>query len=399
MKMSIFNVALATLCLFVFCKSASADFEFLLEVQLNSPGTSSAVSFDGQNIYVVKFDGTVDRFDSSFNFLNSIEFPLPFFGNGRSIDIDRTNGNLLFLSSTTELLTEFTPELDLVFEYNTTTNGNGIAGVVLDPVTNTTWSVGTSSGEARHFSRNGDFLGGFPVDVFDIYNSVAIDWVNRTLLLLDPAPDTIYEYTFDGEFVGRAFEAEPGDFIGLGTGFPNGMFYDSETAMLYVISSQGDLAIWQDKSRIGGDDGFVSPASYNVVRGIELTGSIAAFSNSDDTRSTYNPGFTLNGEEAPVWLEFNANAPQASEFFVESRASTPNLEYTVEAFNWDTLSFDVVGVVAESFNVDQVISTPIVADHVDTNGAVRSRVGWRTAGFTINFPWVVRVDQVGWNTN
>lgn len=143
---------------------------------------------------------------------------------------------------------------------------------------------------------------------------------------------------------------------------------------------------------------FVPPFSFSVVRGLQVNGSLAAYIDSDDIVASYNPGFTINNTEAPVWLEFDGTAPSATEFLVESSAGTPGLEYTVEAFNWNTMNFDVVGTTNESFETDQVATFSIVAaDHIDSNGAVQSRVGWRAVGFTINFPWEVRVDQVGWN--
>ena len=142
---------------------------------------------------------------------------------------------------------------------------------------------------------------------------------------------------------------------------------------------------------------FAPPSSFNVFRGVQLSGSDSDFASSDDVVASYNPGFTLNSEEAPVWLEFFAAAPSATNFRVESSAGTPGLEYTVEAFNFVTNSYDVIGTQTETFNTDQVVEFAVVADdHIDTNGDVQSRVGWRSVGFTINFPWVVNVDQTGW---
>lgn len=144
--------------------------------------------------------------------------------------------------------------------------------------------------------------------------------------------------------------------------------------------------------------GFVPPTAHQVFRGIELSGALSDFTESDDTFASYNPGFVIINTEAPVWLIFDANAASATEIQVESNANTPGLEYTVEAFNWANNAFDVIDTQAESFNTDQVATFPIVgADHVDVNGDVRSRIGWRQAGFTITFPWEVRVDQAGWN--
>lgn len=144
--------------------------------------------------------------------------------------------------------------------------------------------------------------------------------------------------------------------------------------------------------------GFVAPDSYDVFRGSELNGAVSDFSESDDVVASYNPGFTIGNFEAPVWLIFDGNAASAADIVVESSAGTPGLEYTAEAFNWANGAYDVVGTQVESFNTDQIVNFPVVAaDHIDTDGAVRSRVGWRRIGFTINFPWQVNVDQVGWN--
>lgn len=142
---------------------------------------------------------------------------------------------------------------------------------------------------------------------------------------------------------------------------------------------------------------FVPPTEYDVFRGIELNGSIADYTSSDDISASYNPGFTIVNTEAPVWIIFDAVVPSATDFQVESSAGTPGLEYTAEAFNWASGTYDVVGVQAETFNTDQVVSFPIVgSDHIDASGNVRSRVGWRRIGFTINFPWQVNIDQAGW---
>lgn len=147
---------------------------------------------------------------------------------------------------------------------------------------------------------------------------------------------------------------------------------------------------------------FVPPAAFNVFRGIPIAGGVAEMQESDDNRATFNPGFTINPSEAPVWLVFDANVGAASidyDFLVESQAGTPGLTYTVEAFNWNTNSYDVVGANVESFNSDSVETYSLTPDHFTSTGDVRSRIGWRQTGFTINFPWEPRVDRVGWDPN
>ena len=113
--------------------------------------------------------------------------------------------------------------------------------------------------------------------------------------------------------------------------------------------------------------------------------------------TSFNPEFTLSNLEAPLWLEFFAVAPSAANFRVESSASTPGLIYTVEAFNFVTNSYDVIGTEIEDFGMDQLVEFVIdVNEHIDVNGDVRSRVGWRQDNFILNFPWTVNVDQMGW---
>ena len=145
----------------------------------------------------------------------------------------------------------------------------------------------------------------------------------------------------------------------------------------------------------GGGD--ILPSMFTRFRGVDQSNAtLSDFVDSDDVSASFSPGFTLNSSEAPVWLIFDGNG-SAAEIRVESNANTPGLAYTVEAFNWNAGSYDVVGIQTESFNTDQVVQFAITpADHVDSGGDVRTRVGWRRAGFTLLFPWQVNVDQVVW---
>ena len=168
-----------------------------------------------------------------------------------------------------------------------------------------------------------------------------------------------------------------------------------------IIYSDGEYGSEGESVVVGGTDtgsDFVAPDSFNTFRGTVISATLNDFVMSDDTSASYNPGFTISNTEAPVWLIFDGVASSATSFRVESSAGTPGLTYTVEAFNWTSRQFEEIGTQAEGFNSDNVIDFPIVAaDHVDTGGQVRTRVGWRRTGFTINFPWEVNVDQVGWN--
>ena len=156
--------------------------------------------------------------------------------------------------------------------------------------------------------------------------------------------------------------------------------------------------------------GYVVPSvnrtqAFNVFRGVAAGGELEDVLDSDDSYISFRPGFTLSSTEAPVWLEFDgALLSQISVLFtnIESSVNTPGLTQTIEMFDWSDGGYSVVDATDASFNTDTVFSIDVssgIADFIrpDTN-LVRTRVGWRRTGFTILFPWEVRVDQVTWST-
>ena len=121
----------------------------------------------------------------------------------------------------------------------------------------------------------------------------------------------------------------------------------------------------------------------------------------DSNRFYSSPGFVLNNAEAPVWLIFDSTLPGATselEFLLESQVGTPGLTKTIEAWNWNTATYDVLDTLDGSFPDDQAFTFALspATDYLSDTFEVRSRVGWRQTGFTLNFPWLVGVDQVGW---
>ena len=145
-------------------------------------------------------------------------------------------------------------------------------------------------------------LSSFEVELEDeMFNSVAVDWVNETVLLFDSFPDRLVEYTFDGEFVGIPFltSAETG-FFGLHNDFntfTNGIYYDSQLARLYAVSSGGSLAIWEDQSRLGGGGSCEQVAASRGTQGdldgngtVEFNDFLVLSSNFSQSVSTYEAG-------------------------------------------------------------------------------------------------------------
>ncbi len=148
----------------------------------------------------------------------------------------------------------------------------------------------------------------------------------------------------------------------------------------------------------------VVPDALTVFRGLQIGGTLENVFQSDDSRIRFNPGFTINSSEAPVWLIFDGTLPSDSpgslKIILESQAGTPGLTHTLEAWNWTSLAYDIVDVSEASFNADSVITVDLssaISDYAQPGtGSVRTRVGWRKTGFTINYPWEVRVDQMVW---
>ena len=147
------------------------------------------------------------------------------------------------------------------------------------------------------------------------------------------------------------------------------------------------------------------PDSVTVFRGILVDGGLADVLAADDSRMALNPGFTINNTEAPVWLiidgQLSSDQATSLSIVVESQAGTPGLTATVEAWNWAQSSYDEVLEFDESFNNDTVTGINLggsSTDYIqDGTASVRSRIGWRQTGFTINFPWEVRLDHFFWN--
>ncbi len=149
---------------------------------------------------------------------------------------------------------------------------------------------------------------------------------------------------------------------------------------------------------------LIVPDALNVFRGIQIGGTLKDVFESDDSRMLFNPGFVINSAEAPVWLIFDGTLPSDSpvslEIVMESQAGTPGLTHTLEAWNWTSLAYDVVDVADASFNIDTIVTvdlSPTISDYAQPEtGAVRTRVGWRKTGFTLNYPWEIRLDQLVW---
>ncbi len=137
----------------------------------------------------------------------------------------------------------------------------------------------------------------------------------------------------------------------------------------YEIGGNGFHDGFFISGRIAPERSFVPASSFNMFRGLLIGGTLQSTQESDDDYMKFNPGFTLNTEEAPVWVEFQSNVGTDFGNFdlvVESNAGTPGLTYTAEMWNYDMDSYDVVGSSDESFNSDTAETYPIIpSSHIN----------------------------------
>lgn len=226
------------------------------------------------------------------------------------------------------------------------------------------------------------------------------------------APSGVYRYDAAGTQIGfwDVGTSVRGVYV-LGNGnilytSSTGVFsLDPNTGLSTTIVTSGSYRFIELIELDAGNRVCTTASAFDVFRGNQLTGTLADSFDSDDSFLSFNPGFTISNVEAPVWLIFDgsiADTPSSLDIVVESNAGTPGLTITTEAFDFVANDYDVVDERNESFDTDTTATINITAgigNFVDTNGNVRTRIGWRRTGFTINFPWEVRLDQAVWKSN
>jgi len=218
--------------------------------------------------------------------------------------------------------------------------------------------------------------------------SAGVNWIGLTPVVPD---DLTQEFRFDtGNTIGEmTVFRNPLDGFGLGSDWlPAGLLAPGfEDAAITLIGPNLTESA----------DTF--PDDATVVRGFEASGQFTDVCASDDVRWVFNPGFVLNSNEAPVWVEFDGTAifSQSNTLSVEfeSQAGTPGLTLTIEEFNFSTNSYEAVSVESESVNVD-VQRVITLSGHESSDRDIRIRAGWRPTGITTKFPWEVRIDSVVW---
>ena len=141
----------------------------------------------------------------------------------------------------------------------------------------------------------------------------------------------------------------------------------------------------------------------NVIRGIQISGSIADTYQSDDSYLQFKPGITLSSPEPPVWLEFTGTLPNehpaSLAFSIESKANTVGLVQTIELFNFQSGNYEEVDS-SQATIIDslfEIQATGNIGRFVEAgSGKVKTRLAWRASGPVLLFPWTVSIDHIQW---
>ena len=280
-------------------------------------------------------------------------------------------------------------------------------------------SIGTMTFNGNHDTQIVDG-GSIEIEVGALTGTAGVDWdfldVNGTLDFDDsvlPSGATINLVSLDGN-------GDPGLLAGFNQGVDSSWLIADCTTIegfsssfvtvntsqflnsfcgIFTVTQTGNQLFLNYVSQVV----EVAADGATTIRGIVLDGDVTDVFESDDLYLQYNPGFTLSAAEPPVWVEFEgtvaAGVPQWLNLKLESSANTPNIVQTVEMFNFVTGQFELVDTRATTFNVDKAhnIAIPIPDEFIQPGtNLVRARSGWRQDGFTLLFPWTVRIDFVVW---
>jgi hypothetical protein len=177
----------------------------------------------------------------------------------------------------------------------------------------------------------------------------------------------------------------------------NGRFvaYDSFGSILVPVDTNNllDVFVTDNAATAGG------PTTMQLLRGRQVSGSLASVLSSNDDYLRLGPGVTLSSQQAPIEVYFTTELQTGPAFdlevFVESSASSSNIAQTISLFNFQTCVFDTFGTV----NPGVIDSLQRIQPQGDQspyalNGSVLMRLTYQATGPVLAYPWQARIDQV-----
>lgn len=144
----------------------------------------------------------------------------------------------------------------------------------------------------------------------------------------------------------------------------------------------------------------IQPSAFTKVRGEIVSGTWQAVLQSDNNRLVMRPGITFSTSQAPVVLEFTAQAPLNTNNLtlqVESSATAAAIQVQIDMFDYDTSNYVNVRTSA-SATTDQTytIEQGNAGRFVSPSGQVKTRISYVATGPVFAYPWNSRLDWVHW---
>lgn len=168
-----------------------------------------------------------------------------------------------------------------------------------------------------------------------------------------------------------------------------------------LVAATHGRGIWQASVAPGQTD--LAPAAFSIVRGVLLGGNAASLGASDDSYLTVQRGIVANQQESPVNVVFTSTAPktiaQRIEVTLEAGVSTPSLQQTLEAWDFDAAAW-VQADQRAATTTDQVVTVALPGGQsrfIDpATREMRLRATYRRVGPVAQSAWAARLDLVRW---
>jgi len=146
----------------------------------------------------------------------------------------------------------------------------------------------------------------------------------------------------------------------------------------------------------------VPPTSYQVVKGVYVSGGISELTNSDDQRFVAKRGPFLSATEAPVQVAVTGTSPSQNpttlKIVLEANVNTPNLKQTIEL--WDYVAGAYVQVdtrtATQSDSVVEINATSPARFVKAGTKEIKAKFSWKLSGFGSQVIWSASIDRAIW---
>jgi len=143
------------------------------------------------------------------------------------------------------------------------------------------------------------------------------------------------------------------------------------------------------------------PSSYQLFRGVPVSGGLGDMLYSDGQALTALPGPTLSAQEAPIQVILTGTSvlpsPSQLKFHLQGFVSEHGLTETIDLWNYNTSAWVNISTTTAT-TTDSVVEAGVsnAAPYLGAGGQMRARVSWKALGPLVSYPWRASIDQAVW---